>query len=341
MKPTDFSYHLTNYLSRYLPGQRNASVNTIKSYRDTFSILLRYCRDVKKIPSEKFCLSHLKRALIEDFLTWIEQDRGCAISTRNQRLAAIHAFCKYLQYECPVSILTFQEILAIPIKKQPIQILGYLTLEGIRKILEQPDQSTRNGLRDLTLLALMYDTGARIQEIADICISDVRLTPPATIKLTGKGRKSRIVPLMQRTVIILQLYMERFCLSSSSTDTDPLFFNRGRERLTRSGIAYILAKYVEAARDVANEHIPIKVTPHTFRHSRAMHLLQSGVNLVYIRDLLGHTNIKTTEIYARADADMKRTALENASQSVLQKEAPIWQENGDLLKWLQSLATSQ
>jgi len=341
MKPTDFSYQLTNYLSRYLPGQRNVSINTIKAYRDTFSILLRYCRDVKKIPSEKFSLTHMKKPLIEDFLTWLEQGRGCSISTRNQRLAAIHAFCKYLQYECPASMMAFQEILAIPIKKKPAQTLGYLTLEGIRVILEQPDQNTSVGLRNLTLLALMYDTGARVQEMADICICDVRLNPPATIKLYGKGRKSRIVPLMSRTATILQQYMEQFDLMASETSTTPLFFNRGNEKLTRSGIAYILAKCVSLARHVASEHIPDSVTPHTLRHSRAMHLLQAGVNLVYIRDLLGHADIKTTEIYARADADMKRAALENASQPLVQSVVPVWQENSDLLKWLQSLGTSK
>ena len=341
MKPTDFSYHLTNYLSRYLPGQRNVSINTIKSYRDTFSIMLRYCRDVRKIPSEKFCLSHFNKALTEDFLVWIEQIRGCSVATCNQRLAAVHAFCKYLQYECPASILNFQEILAIPIKKIPSQALGYLTLEGIRVILNQPDQSTRTGLRNVTLLALMYDTGARVQEIADICVCDVRLTPPATIKLKGKGRKSRIVPLMSRTTAILQQYMEQFFLTASATSTIPLFFNRRRERLTRSGIAYILEKHVKLARLASEEHIPDSVTPHTLRHSRAMHLLQAGVNLVYIRDLLGHSNIKTTEIYARADADMKRAALENASQLIINSEAPKWQENSDLLKWLQSLGVSK
>jgi site-specific recombinase XerD len=337
MKPTDFSYHLTNYLSRYLPGLRNVSPNTIKSYRDTFSLFLRYCRDIKKIPSEKFCLSHLKKPLAEDFLNWIEQERGCSISTRNQRLAAIHAFCKYLQYECPASMMTFQEILSVPIKKNHSSAFEYITLEGIRIILEQPDRKTNNGIRDLTLLALMYDTGARVQEVADICLCDVRLTSPATIKLNGKGRKSRIVPLMSRTLAILEKYFEKFNLIASSTATNPLFSNRSHEKLTRSGISHILAKYVELARNGNGEHIPKKVSPHTLRHSRAMHLLQSGVNLIYIRDLLGHTNIKTTEIYARADADMKRTALENASRPIIQHESSQWQENNDLLKWLQNL----
>ena len=144
--------------------------------------------------------------------------------------------------------------------------MGYLTLEGIKAILEQPNQRTKEGLRDLALLAVMYDTGARVQEIADICVNDVHLTPPSTIKLTGKGKKSRIVPLMNRTTAILHQYMDRLGLSVSSVSTNPLFVNRECDRLTRSGIAYILTKYVELARNVESEQIPAKVTPHTLRH---------------------------------------------------------------------------
>jgi site-specific recombinase XerD len=341
MKPTDFSYYLTNYLSRYLPGQRNVSLNTIKSYRDTFSIFMRYCRDVKKIPSEKFYLKHLKKDLIEDFLAWIAQERGCGISTQNQRLAAIHAFCKYLQYEYPDALQNFQNILGIRCKKKPSETFDYLTIDGISIILQQPDQNTKDGLRDLAILALMYDTGARVSEIVDISIGDLRLTAPSTIKLTGKGKKSRIVPLMSRTATIIRSYMEHFRLSPSATITDPLFFNRSHERLTRSGIAYILTKYAQSARHEAAEHIPRNVTPHTLRHSRAMHLLQAGVNLIYIRDLLGHSDIKTTEIYARADSDSKRIALENASKSAIADSVPIWEEDEDLLKWLKNLGTSR
>jgi len=168
MKPTDFAYHLTNYLSKYLPGQMGVSSNTIKSYRDAFSILLRYCRDEKGLPPERLLLKDLTKEVIEDFLNWLEVERSCSISTRNQRLSAIHAFFKYLQYEVPESMEQLQKVISIPSKRKQTKVFDYLTLEGVKAILSEPDQSTKNGFRDLVLLTLMYDSRARVQEIADL-----------------------------------------------------------------------------------------------------------------------------------------------------------------------------
>lgn len=337
MKPTDFAYHLTNYLSKYLPGLIGLSSNTIKSYRDTFSMLLRYCKDEKGLPPERLCLKDLSRGLVEDFLSWLETERSCSISTRNQRLSAIHAFCKYLQYECPESMEPLQEIISIPLKKKPTKALDYLTLEGVQSILSQPDQSTRNGFRDLALMTLLYDSGARVQEIADLTASDLRLDEPSTVRLSGKGQKSRIVPLMSKTADVLRTYLEYFLPNNTPLNSYPLFYSRTRDKLTRSGISFIIDKYTKMARSVTPNIIPPKVSPHTFRHSKAMHLLQSGVNLVYIRDVLGHSDLKTSEIYARADTKMKRNALVNANHPEIQNEIPIWQKDAGLLSWLQSL----
>jgi site-specific recombinase XerD len=299
--------------------------------------LLRYCNDEKSIPPERLWLKDLTREVIEDFLSWLETERGCGISTRNQRLSAIHAFYKYLQYECPESIGHLQTVISIPSKRKPTKAFGYLSLEGVQAVLAQPDQSTRNGFRDLVLLTLMYDSGARVQEIADLSISELRLDEPATVRLTGKGSKTRIVPLMSRTSDLLRKYLERFRIGSIPLDSHPLFYSRKHDKLTRSGISFILDKYTEMARNKSPGMIPPKVTPHTFRHSKAMHLLQSGVNLVYIRDVLGPSDIKTTEVYARADTNMKRNALVNANHPEIQNETPIWQTNSDLRTWLQNL----
>ena len=337
MKPTDFAYHLTNYLSKYLPGQVGVSSNTIKSYRDAFSILLRYCKDEKGLPPERLLLKDLTREVVEDFLSWLETERSCGISTRNQRLSAIHAFFKYLQYEVPESMEQLQKVISIPSKRKQTKTFDYLTLEGVKAILAEPDQNTRNGFRDLVLLTLLYDSGARVQEIADLTASMLRLDEPATIRLTGKGQKTRIVPLMSRTADLLRRYMEYFQIDSTPLSSQPLFYSRKQEKLTRSGISFILSKYTEMVRSKKQDVIPPRVTPHTMRHSKAMHLLQSGVNLVYIRDVLGHTDIKTTEVYARADTQMKRVALENASHPDVQSETPSWQKNPDLLSWLQTL----
>lgn len=337
MKPTDFSYKLSNYLSKYLPSQLGVSTNTIKSYRDTFSIFLYFCRDAKGIYPEQLMLKDFTKEFIEEFLQWIEIERNCGISTRNQRLSAIHAFSRYLQYECPERMEVLQSILSIPPKKQASKSFDYLTLESVQVILQQPDQSKKIGFRDLVLLTLLYDSGARVQEIVDLRICDLRLEHPATIRVTGKGNKTRIVPLMERTAEMMGKYLQHCHSHADYAQSVPLFQNNKNEKLSRSGVSYIVDKYATMAKVVKPTEMPEKVTPHTFRHSKAMHLLQSGVNLIYIRDILGHSDIKTTEIYARADSKMKREALIHANHPESQIAKPSWQENSDLLSWLQNL----
>jgi site-specific recombinase XerD len=286
---------------------------------------------------EKITLKTLTKELIDDFLTWLETHRGCAVSTRNQRLAAIHSFFRYLQLEEPDHLFTCQEILSISMKRTGRNVINYLTLDAIKIILESPDATCLMGRRDLVLLSLMYDTGARVQEIADLTVADVRLENPPTVKLTGKGNRSRLVPLMTPTAKLLEQYLSEYDLKHAEYGSHYVFQNRSRSKLTRAGIAYILNKYVEAARMLRPELLPKKISPHCFRHSKAMHLLQSGVNLVYIRDFLGHVTIKTTEMYARADSLMKRNALEKAYQITSPSEMPVWQKNQALLEWLKEL----
>lgn len=337
MKPTDFAYHLTTYLSKYLPGTAGTSRNTILSYRDTFSLLLRFCSEDKAMTIEKITLKTLTRELIGEFLTWLETQRGCAVSTRNQRLSAIHSFFRYLQLEEPGHLFTCQQILSICMKRTARKVINYLTLDAVKTILDAPDTTCLMGRRDLVLLSLMYDTGARVQEIADLTVADVRLENPSTVKLTGKGNRSRLVPLMTPTAKLLGQYLSERDLKHAQYGSCHVFQNRSRAKLTRAGIAYILNKHVEAARMLHPELIPKKISPHCFRHSKAMHLLQSGVNLVYIRDFLGHVTIKTTEMYARADSLMKRNALEKAYKITSPSEMPVWQQNHALLKWLKEL----
>ena len=336
-KPTDFAYHLTNFLSKYLPGQQGRGTNTIKSYRDTFTLYLRYCRDECSIKPEKVTLCTITAESVRAFLTWLEDIRGCTVSTRNQRLAAFHSFFGYLQTECADYILLCQKILAIDFKTAPKRSVGYLSFDAIQAILAQPDTESQNGLRDLALLSLLYDTGARVQELADLTIADVRLEHPATIKLTGKGDKSRIVPLMNGTQEILHIYLSANNLLQAHLRRNPLFTNRSKQKLTRAGIGYILDKYVETAKEQSPTLFCESISPHKIRHSKAMHMLQSGINLVYIRDLLGHVDIKTTEVYARADSEMKRKALEQAYSPATPKISATWHDNSDLMGWLQDL----
>lgn len=336
MKPNDFAYYLTGFLTKYLPNKIGASANTISSYRDTFTLFLKFMRDKQCIAVEKITLVKIKKEGIEGFLDWIEIERGCSASTRNVRLAAIHSFFKYLQYENPDHLFEWQRILSIPVKKCEKGIMTYMKVDGIKLLLSMPDVVTRDGRRDLALLSLMYDTGARVQEIVDLTPSCIRFEHPCTIKLTGKGNKTRIVPLMEKETRILKRYMEEERLIAPATGLYPLFCNRHKEKLTRAGVGYILDKYVEMARKLNNTLIPETFSCHCLRHSKAMHLLQAGVNLVYIRDIFGHSSVQTTEIYARADSKQKREAIERAYTDVTPKELPVWQTNNNLLEWLKN-----
>ena len=337
MKPTNFAYHLTTYLSKYLPGNAGISRNTILSYRDTFSLLLRFCSENKAMMIEKITLKTLTKCLIDEFLTWLETQRGCAISTRNQRLAAIHSFFRYLQLEEPGHIFMCQQILCIPMKRTARKAINYLTLDAIKAILEAPDTTYLMGRRDLVLLSMLYDTGARVQEIADLTVADVRLENPSTIKMTGKGNKSRLVPLMTPTARLLEQHLSEHDLKHAEYGTHPVFQNRSRSKLTRAGIAYILNKHVETARMLHPELMPKKISPHIFRHSKAMHLLQSGNPLAVIQSFLGHANIQTTTTYAKADLEMTRAALEKSVSATPSASLPSWIEKPDLLTWLRSL----
>lgn len=338
MKDNNFSKYLSYFLSKYLPGQRNASTHTIASYRDVFKLFLIFCESAKSIKPEKIKTSDLSKELILQFLDWLEIERKCSIPTRNQRLAVIHSFVHYVQKESPENLFEFKKILSISNKKYPRTLVPYLTGQEMKILLSQPNTSTTEGFRDAILLSVLYDTGSRVQELIDIRIKDVRLSSPAVIRLYGKGRKIRQVPLMSKTSEVLSLYLEMKQYHSGISKGDNyLFVNQKKQQLSRWGISYILNKYVEKAKGDLGFNVDFPVTPHALRHSKAMHLLQSGVNLIYIRDFLGHVDCSTTEVYARADSEMKRKAIEKAYVNLLPDTVPKWEEDGNLMKWLNSL----
>ena len=337
---TDFAKYLSRFLSEYLPHERNASPNTIASYRDAFVQYIDYMKDVKGLSVDRLELKDLTQEGIKEYLRWIVEVRKCSQSTRNYRLAAIRSFCQYLQYTVIDRMEEWQRILSIKAMKTEGNKLNYLTVEGVRLLLSLPDLSTWRGRRNLALLSLMYETGARVSEIVNLTVDSVRIShEPYTICLYGKGRKSRIVPLMKDQASILNLYMEENHLHDNNKASWPLFYNSKHEKLTREGIAYILKEYIDMAIKISPKLIPDKISCHSIRHSRAMHLLQAGVNIVYIRDLLGHTSIQTTDIYARADSKLKREAFEKAySDLTPNKESDrFWERNKNLRDWLKSL----
>lgn len=336
MKPTDFSVHVTTFLTRHLAAQRNLSPNTIKAYRDVFTLLLRFCRDVRGFAVERLSLQHVDACFVEAFLDHLAKDRQVSIRTQNHRLATLHAFFRYVQTEVPDRLFQCQQILAIPMRRHARPVVGYLSKEYLTEILAQPDLRTPPGRRDAVLLSVLYDTGARVQEVIDLSVGDVRLESPAQIRLKGKGRKMRAVPLMAATVRLLADHLHENRLDRPEHFDQPLFQSRQGNRLSRWGVRYILQKYVG---NVRNQHpgFTQPVSPHSLRHTKGMHLLESGVSLEIIRDFLGHVDVKTTQIYARANLEMKRRALESIGDATSLPKLPSWQQNKSLLGWLQSL----
>jgi site-specific recombinase XerD len=291
---------------------------------------------IRNIKAEKLYLKSITKESIVAFLDWLQIERKCCDATRNLRLATLHSFFRFVQYQNPENLYEYQSIMSIKLKKTKHAAINYLTTEGVKLLLEQPDLTSERGRRDLALLSLMYDTGSRVQEIIDLTPSVIRLDKPNTIKVTGKGNKTRIVPLLENQVKILKSYLNEHSLLSPQVRMRPLFSNSRQEKLTRPGVTHILLKYADKARVKRPELIPNELSCHSLRHSKAMHLLQAGVNLVYIRDILGHVSVQTTEIYARADSRQKREAIENAYVDLTPKQNPIWENNNDLLGWLKS-----
>jgi site-specific recombinase XerD len=338
MKQTDFARVLTEYLSIYLPGQRNVSSNTIRSYRDVMKQLLQFLHDKYRKKPEKLTFSDITHMEIKDFLQWLESEKKVCVSTRNQRLAAIHSFFRYAQSECPEILFNSQRILGISYKKYHTEPVGYLEQICMEQLLSEPDTMTLRGLRDCAILATLYDSAARVQELIDLKVSDVRLLSPAILRLTGKGNKTRIVPLMNNTKELLKIYMQKYNLFANSKQNFPLFHNSRFEKFTRPGISYILKKHYANAKDkYVNLPWEETINPHMLRHSKSIHMLESGIPLIYIRDFLGHVSITTTEIYLRAENKIKRQALEKMYPLLESENLPQWTENKKLIEWLNDL----
>jgi site-specific recombinase XerD len=336
MKTNHFRQLLSSYFLKYIPERTDYSSNTIKSYRDTFILLFQYQEHLHKSLA-KISLETMNCKYIENFLIWLECEKHYSVSSINQRLAAVHAFFKYVQKENPEYMELCTSILGIKSKKVPVVPMNYLSVDAIKLLLSLPDSSKIEGRRELAILTLLYDSGARVQEIADLTFGDIRCIKPATVRVTGKGNKTRIVPIMTQSLSVINAYIDDCKRKTVILNTHPLFFGKKGENLTRAGIAYILDKYVNYARSIRQDLFPEKVSPHTMRHSKGMHLLEGGVNLIYIRDFLGHASVVTTEIYAKSNPEVKRKAIEAASSNILPSERYSENQKEEMMEWLKSI----
>lgn len=329
---------VVQFFESYLPAQRGMSQHTIRSYRDAVVMLLQFLGRRRSCGIEELDLGDLDVAAVEDFLRHLEAERRNSVATRNVRLAAIHTLARFLAARHPERLGSWQALVALPFKRGAQQRAPeHLAAEGVKAMLDAIDRSRAMGQRDFALLALMFNTGARVQEVLDLCVRDVRFDPPQQVRLTGKGNKVRVCPIWPRTAELLRELVQ--CRGSAGVAPDsPLFLNRRGELLSRFGVRYLLHKYAKlsGATTVQSHALP---HPHVLRHTTAVHLLKAGVDFATISQWLGHASLNTTMRYARSDLDLKRQALSQVFPDILASGAKphVLFDPNELSNWLRRL----
>lgn len=337
-KPNALARVLAKYFQEYLPTLRGMSTHTIYSYRDSMILYLRFVGVRTQRRVEALDIEDFTSDKVSEFLADLERTRGNGISTRNVRLAALHTFARFTASEVPEHLGELQRVLAIPFKRGKRQIpLEYLDKKEVEALLATPPHPTNSVERDHALFALMFNTGARVQEVLDLKVRDVRLVAPFQVRLHGKGNKVRICPIWAHTAARLRRLIER---SPWTVEPDsPLFVNLRGEKLTRFGVRYLLKKRI--AKCIANAPTLAgkRIHPHSLRHTTAIHLLKAGVDFATISQWLGHASLNTTMLYARADLDLKRKALLQVFPDAPRppRGGQISLERVDVVGWLRRL----
>jgi integrase/recombinase XerC len=302
MTRPSFPHLLQAFFQEWLGGQRNLSRHTVLSYRDTWRLFLRFVAARHARAVAQLALTDLTEAEVLAFLRHCEDERHTSIGTRNCRLAALRSFFTYIADREPTAAAQCAEVLRIPTKRAPTPALCYLDVDEVTAILGQPNRATAEGQRDHVLLSVLYNTGARIQEALNVCPRALRLDPPAHVRLFGKGRKERVCPLWPETADLIRALLRR----QPRAEDEPIFVNRFGRPLGAAGVRFKLHQYILGAAQCVTSLASKHVTPHTWRHTTAVHLVSAGVDVTVIRSWLGHAHLDTTNHYARASLDTKR-----------------------------------
>lgn len=334
---------IRDFLTVYLPKQKSASPHTIKSYKNVLNLLIDYTLDSLNCSITEIKFETIIRQHIEAFLEWLETHRNCSVSTRNQRLASLRSFYSYAANRDITLVTYLQELEKIPTKKsEKSQEIKYFSEETLKVILEVPNQQNKREFRNLFFMILLYDTGARNQEILHIRLKDMHTTIASPyVTLSGKGKKTRLVPLMEKTIKHYEKYL--YLYHSKSTDDDFLFYilRKGDKRAMSPDNAEKFIKHYGQLAQAVNQDVPDNLHPHMFRHSRAMHLYRNGMPLPLLAEWLGHAQLETTMIYAHADTKMKQDAIEKATSALNPlntAEVSInWQDDEETIKKLYGL----
>jgi site-specific recombinase XerD len=332
--PNGLASALRDFFGDYLPQLRGLSPHTISSYRDSLVLLLRFVADQRKRSVSQLDFEDLGAPQVISFLAHLERQRHNGATTRNVRLAAIHAFFRYAAARHPDRLEHCQRVIAIPFKRAQQRTIEYLEYEEIQQVLKVIDRSTCDGRRDYLMLALLFNTGARVQEALNLRACNLQLTKPYQVRLLGKGRKERFCPVWPQTARLLRDFCKERRLDLQSHDL--VFLNHRGEPLTRFGVRHLLRKYLDLAKDQVPGLANKRLHPHSLRHSTAVALLKSGVDLSTISQWLGHASPTTTNKYATLDLDMKRKALAKVKSLPGQRQV-AWRKDQTILDWLESL----
>jgi integrase/recombinase XerD len=339
----EFFTAVRRFLADYLPEQRCCSPNTIRSYRQALNLFVGYLRTTRGMAVADIDFPRIDRHVVIEFLDWLQRERGCAAATRDQRLMALRSFFSYAGFLDCAHVALSLELAAVPAKKTPGKIVEWLTEAALQALLQQPDLTTTAGRRNQVFMILMYDAAARCGELLGLRVRDLRLdTAHPVVYLHGKGCKTRIVPVLARTVEHCRQHL-RQCHGGEPAGSDAYMFfttiHGQRQPMSADTVAAFLNTYAQSAHATCPE-IPQRVHPHVLRHTRAMHLYRQGLPLALLADYLGHASIESTRIYAYADTEMKRIAIEKADplRNQTLPSQPIWAGDEDMILKLSGLA---
>ncbi|MGO1315954.1 MAG: tyrosine-type recombinase/integrase [Cellulomonadaceae bacterium] len=338
MGSDEFFPLVRSWLTIHLPRARRLSPHTIRSYKTALNALLDYLRQTQQLDLTEISFDAISHSSVSGFVVWLLETKHLSASSANQRLAAVKSFLSYCAGEEPTLVAVWLDIKRVKPARAPATAPDALAMPAVDALIRAPGQDTRRGVRDTTIILLMFDTACRVQELLDLATTDLDTTPGrGTVTVTGKGHKTRTIPIMDKTGRHLDAYLDTF--HADTSPPGPLLFytvRQGhRQQMSQDNISYLLNKHADLARQSCPE-VPSRIHAHQFRHARAMQMLRAGVPLPHIKEFLGHASITTTSVYATADNEMVRQAIQTAGSTTLDP-APTWKGDDDLILQLAGL----